>query len=1238
MEARIPLSNNDYTVGWICALPVETAAATLMLDKIHPLLPRLPMDDNTYILGSIREHNVVIASLPSGAYGHTSAATVGMQLLSSFPAVRIGLMVGIGGGVPSSNVDIRLGDIVVSQPLDTFGGVIQYDLGKVLDGAQFKRTGTLNRPPKVLLTALATLQARHLTEDSRVIEFVSKAQAKIAPHKTRRFVRPTQEDCLFQAEYDHVASDTCMNCDRSKLIPRSPRKHQEPVIHYGLIGSANQMVRDGMRRDQLARDLGIYCVEMEAAGLMNDFPCLVIRGICDYADSHKNKEWQGYAAVVAAAYAKELLSVVPIGQINSTATARATISDSGERLQISTCVQSFSVPLDLPAVPAIENFWGRQDELDKLWQHLQPTSSRSRKVAILHGLEGIGKTQLAIRFAQDHKHDFTAIIWLSGKDRGTLLRSLSSILPRLPGQSQNNEAVHDEEVEQRARHVLRWLALEGNSRWLIIFDNIDQYSPTNIANSDADNIGEFFPPADHGSILLTSRLQKLTELGKSFPINKLDPDDAIELLMQSSHSSAKNIITRSGSNPDTLSFDPPTVAHFMVPFERDKGFVDRSDIFSAIEDYFKAGERAALAGIGGVGKSQIAIEYCYRFREDFPYRHVFWIHSATRYRIYQTCKKIAQNLCLPGCNNPNADMFEVVSQALTSDTYGGWLIILDNADDVETFFNSDATQLSGKDSPKEPLAYSLPRGSHGRTLITTRDKTVGEMLTDSTTIKVNPMSHGSAEALFLSKVAQPSQNTSRVGQLLKTVDYVPLAITQAAAYIRKNDLDIEEYIEILHKDDSEIEALLSKDFPNLRRDSKSQNSIIRTWKVSFDAIRRRWKLSADLLSLMAVLDRQGIPKRLLKRDSESHTEFLDNIGTLQAFSLISADRQRATFNMHRLVQIATRMWLEMHGETTKWREEALTMLHARFPRGDYENWEICQGAYPHADAVTRHTFVPGLDLLRAKVLYNMASFDEVRGQYGLAFSKCSAAVNIQKSLLGVGHPDTLATMYLTALIHWHQGRYAEAERIQRETLELRANILGPDHPDTLKSMSNIGNSLLRQGRYEAAQEMHRRTLELRQNSLGLTHPDTLKSMNNVANSLYRLKQYEPAERTHRQTLALRESVLEPGHPDIFMSMSNLANSLDKQGKHAAAEDWHRRTLELRGDVLGSEHPDALKSMQGLANSLRKQGRSDAAREIYRKTLELREKALGPAHPDTIATRSDLRSLEESQYRNSPLHW
>lgn len=203
----------------------------------------------------------------------------------------------------------------------------------------------------------------------------------------------------------------------------------------------------------------------------------------------------------------------------------------------------------------IANFVGRQEEIDNLWQYLQPTDSPSRKVAILHGLGGIGKTQLAIRFARDHRDDFTAIFWLHGKDRDALLQSLSFALNRLPEQYWDRETINDEDVEQRARQMLRWLGLDGNSRWLIIFDNVDRYHPFDSSISDGYDIAEFFPKADHGSILITSRLQGLTELGEPFLVRRLDSHSSIQLLLQSSGVSLRNTTSKLDSNSGTVALD-----------------------------------------------------------------------------------------------------------------------------------------------------------------------------------------------------------------------------------------------------------------------------------------------------------------------------------------------------------------------------------------------------------------------------------------------------------------------------------------------------------------------------------------------------------------------------------------------------------------------------------------------------------------------------------------------------------
>lgn len=234
-------------------------------------------------------------------------------------------MVGIGGGVPSANTDIRLGDVVVIQPTGQFGGVLQYDYGKAIHDGHFEGIGMLNKPPLVLLTAVTRMQAAHMLEPSRISDLILEMVAKW-PAMKDEFVYPSNaQDLLFDCKYEHENSqDTCVNCDTSHQIKRVARVDYNPAIHYGLIGSANRVMKDGLKRDSLAQQNGILCFEMEAAGLMDNFPCLVIRGISDYADSHKNKHWQPYAAATAAAYAKELLSIIHEKQLVDATTASMT--------------------------------------------------------------------------------------------------------------------------------------------------------------------------------------------------------------------------------------------------------------------------------------------------------------------------------------------------------------------------------------------------------------------------------------------------------------------------------------------------------------------------------------------------------------------------------------------------------------------------------------------------------------------------------------------------------------------------------------------------------------------------------------------------------------------------------------------------------------------------------------------------------------------------------------------------
>jgi nucleoside phosphorylase len=313
------LDKSQYTVGWICAVVTEFIAARLFLDEQHETPQLAPGDENQYTLGRMGNHNVVIAVFPDGEYGIARAAGVAQTMVLSFPRIKIGLMVGIAGGAPRDQPghkhDIRLGDVVVSSPRDGHGGVVQYKFGKDIGGKGLQTTGFLNQPPLVLRSALAGLKADYEQYGHQIQDNIER----VLPKNRKRlhaYRRPAAEsDRLYRPEVFHPIAPDAVDCevacgnDPAKKVPRKPRDidDDDPVVHYGLIASADTLMKNASERDRYAREMNVLCFEMEAAGLMNHFPCLVIRGICDYADTHKNKEWQGYAAMTAAAYAKDLL-------------------------------------------------------------------------------------------------------------------------------------------------------------------------------------------------------------------------------------------------------------------------------------------------------------------------------------------------------------------------------------------------------------------------------------------------------------------------------------------------------------------------------------------------------------------------------------------------------------------------------------------------------------------------------------------------------------------------------------------------------------------------------------------------------------------------------------------------------------------------------------------------------------------------------------------------------------------
>ena len=612
---------------------------------------------------------------------------------------------------------------------------------------------------------------------------------------------------------------------------------------------------------------------------------------------------------------------------------------------------------------------------------------------------------------------------------------------------------------------------------------------------------------------------------------------------------------------------------------------------------------------------------------------MFWVHSSNIARFDQAYKEIARKLKLPGLNDPDVNTLEIVMEWLSDDDNGPWLMVLDSADDKEVLFGANA-QGSSRQNRKQGLSALvnyIPRSSIGSILVTTRDRRVGERLMNrEKPVAVLPFEAEEAKQLLRNKLPRNSGRDEAASmELLETLNFLPLAITQAAAYISEEEVSLAHYLDLLRPGDLDTNVLLEQDdYYDPGRDQEIQNSIFLTWQISFDRITTQKPRAAEILSLMAVLDGQAISDMLLRQEDERKVDFDTGIGTLKAFSLVSEEENGAVFNIHRLVQLATRKWLDLQHTLVKWQEKALTAVFANCPLNeDYENWATWETISPHVQVVLE--YVSGTEncqLQRANILHKASSYDKAQGRYGAAYKRAKEAQTTYQKLLGKEHPDTLTSMNNLASVLGNQGKYEDAEEMHRQVLKLREKVLGKEHPDTLKSMSNLAWVLDNQGKYEDAEEKHRQVLKLSEKVLGKEHPDTLTSMDNLALVLGHQGKYEDAEEIHRQVLKLREKVLGKEHPDTLTSMNNLALVLDHQGKYEDAEEMHRQVLKLSEKVLGKEHPDTLTSMNNLALVLDHQGKYEDVEEMHRQVLKLSEKVLGKEHPDTLKSINNLASV------------
>ena len=620
---------------------------------------------------------------------------------------------------------------------------------------------------------------------------------------------------------------------------------------------------------------------------------------------------------------------------------------------------------------------------------------------------------------------------------------------------------------------------------------------------------------------------------------------------------------------------------------------------------------------------------------------MFWVFASNAARVEAAYREIADTLLLPGRNESAANVIELVAGWLANESNGPWLMVIDNMDDLETL-HADI----GRSEQRVSIGSTVPQSRNGAVLITSRNIDVAREMVgrEQDIVRVGQMEEGEAAELLRKKLVKPLDDSK--ASLLEALDYFPLAITQAAAYInRQPGMSVSAYVDKLHNIASKT-SLLKKHLPDMRRHEKAKSSILKTWWISFEQIKTERPGAAELLSFMSFFNRQGIPKFMFQYytskvegdktasgtpPESDDDELKEHVAVLHSFSLISTTMKDDEFEMHGLVQFATRTWLKSTEQEEEHWGRYLTAMAAAYPAGMYENWAMCRALLPHIQSIgEKRPSDEEHGRAWTQVLTNAGWYTwqqglllQARGLIEMSLRKCEL-------LYGANGDMTLLNLDILAMVLQDQGKYEEAEAIIRRTLAGREEKLGEDHPDTLMSVNNLAMVLQYQGKYEESEAMNRRALAGREEKLGKDHPNTLMSVNNLAMVLHYQGKYEESEAMNRRTLAGWEEKLGKDHPDTLTSMNNLAVVLRYQGKYEESEAMIRRTLAGREVKLGKDHPNTLTSVNNLAMVLQDQGKYEESEAMIRRTLAGCEEKLGKDHPYTLTSVSNLASVLQDQ--------
>lgn len=653
-----------------------------------------------------------------------------------------------------------------------------------------------------------------------------------------------------------------------------------------------------------------------------------------------------------------------------------------------------------------------------------------------------------------------------------------------------------------------------------------------------------------------------------------------------------------------------------VPYRRNPFFTGRESILDQLHEVLTQNHTVVLnqsymlSGLGGIGKTQIALEYAYRFAHE--YQATFWIHAETLETIYASFLDLAELLHLPEKQQREPQrVAEAVIRWLH--THSQWLLIFDNVEDLAL------------------LQAFLPTSHQGSILLTTRLQAVGAIAQQ---IRVEPLNREEGLTFLLQRAKllplgmSPAQRApaevSIAQAIVKAMDGLPLALDQVGAYIEETRCHLGDYLQWYTQRQSRFLE---------RRGHSSQDhpaSVQSTLSLSCQQVERQSQAAREVLQFCAFLAPDSIPETLITAGfapDSTHIQAMatdpwllgEAVAVLGTYSLVQRNPTTKTLSLHRLVQ-AVLQGLLSEQERTWWLTRVITALHRLIPTVEYEMWSQCEQLVPHVLQCARHATAWALvNEELATLLIKMGTYLMERAQYQQAETLLQSAIHIRKQVLGPEHCEIADPLNSLGRLYNEQGRYTAAEPVLQQAISIREQTLGATHVLVSNPLNNLGVSYNQQGKYEEAKPLLIRALAIREQALGVTHPKVALPLTNLGIAYYEQGKYEEAEPLLLRALHIQEQALGAEHPQVAYQLYNLGLVYHEQGRYAEAESAFMQAIHIREQALGLEHPQTASLLSCLGKLYSRQGRYREAEPLLWRALRLKKQALGSKHPDVAET-------------------